>query len=69
MSSELLEESNSRFLMEAKEAVAFVLLGLKCVDVSTHPHVLSSPPGRSETSRTRAYCSSPPSHMVTFLTL
>lgn len=36
MSSELLEESNSRFLTEAKEAVAFVLLELEYMDVPTH---------------------------------
>lgn len=45
MSSELLEEFNSRFLMEAKEAIGFVLLELECMDVPTHLHEPSSNSG------------------------
>lgn len=45
MSSELLEESNSRFLMEAKEAIGFFLLELEYMDVPTHLHEPSSHSG------------------------
>lgn len=63
MSSELLEESNSRFLTEAKEAVAFVLLELECMDVPTHP---PEPSSHQEISD-RQICPFPRCHALTAL--